>query len=420
MGIVHSVRSDLSLMLRIGDNERGQEQPLGLILESLSVAYDKSRVVNQLDLVVNQGEFVVLLGASGSGKTTILRAVAGFVEISNGTITANGFRIDKLPVERRNVGVVFQDYALFPHMTVRQNIDFGLRIRKVPNQEKSRLVDEMLDLVDLRRYADVKPNLLSGGQKQRVALARALVYTPSVLLMDEPLSALDRKLRGGLQEEIRRIVRKAGITTLYVTHDQEEAFNLADRVAILQNGRLTQVANPTELYDNPSCLYNAWFVGEANSLPIRIDKISEHSVEGGFVTKEGKQVCRVVGKKGQDLLDSDRAAIAVIRPESVHLTFDKSNSSVGNSFFDAAHFPALEGEFFAESGIDTTGRIVDVRELGSDVRYEIDVNGARLKSRMIRRSAEDLARPGDEVRVMIPLQAILVLPDTDPDNATSA
>lgn len=379
----------------------------GLTLENVRVVYEKNEVVRGLNLVVNEGEFVVLLGASGSGKTTTLKAVAGFVPIDSGKIVALDRRLDILPVEHRNVGVVFQDYALFPHMTVRKNIEFGLRIRRTSSGERKRRVDEMIDLVGLGKLADSKPSILSGGQKQRVALARALVYTPSVLLMDEPLAALDRKLRGGLQDEIRRIVREAGTTTLYVTHDQEEAFNLADRVAILQHGSLTQVASPSELYDNPSSLYTAWFVGDANAIRIHVESIDGGTVTGKWVGKHGSVMCHLSAKRGEGVLNSGVEAVGIIRPESVivhHL--DETDQS---QLRRAGTTNISENEGFL--GMTTAGTLVDVRVVGSEIRYELDVAGERLTSRKLRMVGASHGQPGDRVEIVIQQSAILALPD---------
>lgn len=375
----------------------------GLLLENVSVAYGRAEVVSGLDLAVSEGEFVVLLGASGSGKTTALRAIAGFIEIAGGRIVASGRRLDNLPVDKRNVGVVFQDYALFPHMTVRQNVEFGLKVKKVERGDINRRVDEMLELVDLARYSNAKPNALSGGQKQRVALARALVYTPSVLLMDEPLSALDRKLRGGLQEEIRRIVRRAGITTVYVTHDQEEAFSLADRVAILRNGKLTQVATPIELYDNPSNLYNAWFVGDANTFSMRVESLDGGTAIGTWITKGNEEISRVLARMGTGVLVPGKIAKGIVRPENVTVKAAQSNSG-------ERRIATGDG---ANIGIKIAGIIEDVRAVGSETRYEINVRGDLLKARMMRTDGSFMGSPGDPVEIEIPRDKMLVLPDDE-------
>lgn len=375
----------------------------GLLLENVSVAYGRTEVVSGLDLAVREGEFVVLLGASGSGKTTALRAIAGFIEIVGGRIVASGRRIDNLPVDKRNIGVVFQDYALFPHMTVRQNVEFGLKVKKVERGDINRRVDEMLELVDLARFSNAKPNALSGGQKQRVALARALVYTPSVLLMDEPLSALDRKLRGGLQEEIRRIVRRAGITTVYVTHDQEEAFSLADRVAILRNGKLTQVATPIELYDNPSNLYNAWFVGDANTFSMRVESLDGETATGTWITKDNEEISRVLTRMGTGSLVPGELAKGIVRPENVTVKPVQANSGERQiATWDSAGI-----------GIKIAGIVEDVRAVGSETRYEINVRGDLLKARMMRTDGSFMGSPGDPVEIEIPRDKMLVLPDDE-------
>jgi putative spermidine/putrescine transport system ATP-binding protein len=226
--------------------------------------------VDGVDLTVEAGELATLLGPSGSGKTTILRTIAGFESPSRGRILIDGKDVSSLSPAKRDVGVVFQHYALFPHMTAAQNIAYPLRLRRVPGAERRLRVERALELVQLDGLGDRRPAELSGGQQQRVALARALVYEPSVLLMDEPLGALDRALRLELEHELRSIRRQTGVTVLYVTHDQEEALALSDRVAIIREGRLLQEGTPGELYENPRDTFVARFLGECNLLPITV------------------------------------------------------------------------------------------------------------------------------------------------------
>ncbi|MHC8295210.1 ABC transporter ATP-binding protein [Pseudomonas sp. LB3P58] len=236
-------------------------------LEGLGKRYGEIDAVVATNLSVEKGEFVSLLGPSGCGKTTTLQMIAGFVEVSSGRIVLDGRDITHAKPASRGLGVVFQSYALFPHMTVKDNVAFGLRMRKVPGAELQQRVDRVLKLVRLNQHAERYPRELSGGQRQRVALARALVIEPPVLLLDEPLSNLDANLREEMQFEIRRIQREVGITTLMVTHDQSEALSISDRVVVMQAGRITQIDAPYTLYEHPRTEFISGFVGKANLLP---------------------------------------------------------------------------------------------------------------------------------------------------------
>jgi putative spermidine/putrescine transport system ATP-binding protein len=245
----------------------------------VSKLYPGSRepAVDRLNLAIERGEFLSLLGPSGSGKTTCLMMLAGFEPVSSGTILLEGKSIESSPAHRRNMGVVFQSYSLFPHLTVAGNVAFPLQMRKLTAGEIATRVAASLDRVRLSAYAERKPNQLSGGQQQRVALARALVFEPSLVLMDEPLAALDKKLREEMQLEIRRLHRELGVTMVYVTHDQAEAMTLSDRVAVFNRGRIEQVGVPGELYERPSGAFVAGFVGDNNSVTGRLAGIDTHS-----------------------------------------------------------------------------------------------------------------------------------------------
>lgn len=223
-------------------------------------------VLDDICLTVARGEFVTLLGSSGCGKTTTLRIIAGLEQTDSGSVWINGQDVTKLSPDKRDVNTVFQNYALFPHMNVAENIGYGLKLRKIPRGEIKKKVAQMLELVQLEGYEKRKPSELSGGQKQRVAIARALVNNPKVLLLDEPLGALDLQLRRAMQIELKHLQKKLGITFIYITHDQEEAINMSDRIAVMRDGRIEQIGTPDEIYNHPKTSYVATFVGNANIL----------------------------------------------------------------------------------------------------------------------------------------------------------
>ncbi|WP_436644009.1 ABC transporter ATP-binding protein [Microbaculum sp. FT89] len=251
-----------------------------LALENIGKRYGQVTALADVSFEIGRGEFVTLLGPSGSGKTTTLMTIAGFVEPSSGRIRRDGADISALPPEKRNFGMVFQGYALFPHMTVRGNIAYPLKIRRWPKARREMAIERVLAQVGLTDFADRKPSQLSGGQQQRVALARALVFDPDVLLLDEPLAALDKNLRKQLQSELKKLHRDVGKTFIFVTHDQEEALALSDRIAIFNNGRLEQVDAPETIYNRPTNQFVATFLGETNLVPA--DLLAEYgaAVEG--------------------------------------------------------------------------------------------------------------------------------------------
>jgi putative spermidine/putrescine transport system ATP-binding protein len=233
-------------------------------VKNLSLAYGAAKALDDVTLDFPDGQFFGLLGPSGSGKTTLLRCIAGFVYPDGGSVTIGGESVERVPVEKREIGMMFQSYALFPNMSVADNIGFGLKVRKIGNAEITRQVGEVLELVHLEGLGGRRPHQLSGGQRQRVALARAIVTRPRVLLLDEPLSALDKALRSEMQVELRRIQREVGITTIFVTHDQEEALTMSDQIGILRAGRLVRSGPPRDLYHAPQDSFTATFLGEAN------------------------------------------------------------------------------------------------------------------------------------------------------------
>ncbi|MBM2614867.1 ABC transporter ATP-binding protein [Actinoplanes sp. LDG1-06] len=279
--------------------------------------------VDHVDLDIRPGEFITLLGPSGSGKTTTLNMIVGFTDPTSGRIELNGNDISRTPAHKRNFGMVFQNYALFPHLTVAQNVAFPLRERKVAAAETDKLVREALDLVDLGGMGHRRPHELSGGQQQRVALARAVVFSPNLLLLDEPLSALDRKLRQSLQREIKRLHDELGLTFVFVTHDQDEAMTLSDRIAIFDQGRIVAVGTPTELYHRPNTTFVARFLGESNVFAGRYlaaSDVYEWHDRKWAVSPGG-------GGEGQAL---------IVRPERLGVALDETSVPAGSNVAPAA------------------------------------------------------------------------------------
>jgi len=258
-------------------------------------------VLDDICLTVARGEFVTLLGSSGCGKTTTLRIVAGLEQTDSGSVWINGQDVTKLPPDKRDVNTVFQNYALFPHMNVAENIGYGLKLRKVPRGEIKKKVAQMLELVQLEGYEKRKPSELSGGQKQRVAIARALVNNPKILLLDEPLGALDLQLRRAMQIELKHLQKKLGITFIYITHDQEEAINMSDRIAVMKDGRIEQIGTPDEIYNHPKTSYVATFVGNANILHGVAESIQG---ENAIVKIENDRVIVKLETSQQDIGDT--------------------------------------------------------------------------------------------------------------------
>ena len=256
-----------------------------VIIRDAVKRYGDFTALSGVSLNIREGEFFTLLGPSGCGKTTLLRMIAGFNSIEGGDFYFGDKRINDVPAHKRDIGMVFQNYAIFPHLTVAENVAYGLKARKVPKAEISRRVAEALELVQISHLADRKPNELSGGQQQRVALARAFVIEPSVLLMDEPLSNLDAKLRVQMRTVIKKLQRRLGITTIYVTHDQEEALAISDRIAVMKDGVIMQIGTPNEIYAKPQNPFVAGFIGTSNFL--------DCDVAGGKVTIQGEQTLEI-------------------------------------------------------------------------------------------------------------------------------
>jgi putative spermidine/putrescine transport system ATP-binding protein len=306
-----------------------------LQLTDITKCYGDFRAVDEVSLDVADGEFLVLLGPSGCGKTITLRIVAGFVEASSGSVRLGERDISELPPWRRNAGLVFQSYALFPHMTVAENVAFGLEMRKIPKVEIGLKIVEALRLVRLDHLSDRLPRQLSGGQQQRVALARALVFRPDVLLLDEPLSNLDAKLRQDVRVEIRELQRKLGLTTVMVTHDQEEALTMADRLVVMNEGRIRQIGSQQDLYERPSEKFVADFVGRSSFIDGRMDGSGRFVSAGGLVI-----ACEGTGAG---------AASLGLRPERLALM--------------TAHAPAMDNTF--------AGAVEFISYLGSQVDLHV-------------------------------------------------
>jgi putative spermidine/putrescine transport system ATP-binding protein len=352
------------------------ERP-ALVLRDLRKVFGTVVACDDVGLEVRRGEFVTLLGPSGSGKTTTLRMVAGFTAPSGGTIEIDGRDMTRVPPHRRNVGMVFQNYALFPHMTAAQNIAFPLQMRGVPRQEQRDRVERALGLVKLEGFGDRYPRQLSGGQQQRIALARAVVFEPAVLLMDEPLGALDRKLREALQVEIMHVSRQIGATVLYVTHDQEEALVMSDRIAIFNKGRIEQLGDGEDLYDRPVSVFVADFIGDSNILR---GTYQRDGAEGGFVTRESSRWRIGRGAAGRAALDDGAAAALVIRPERTQILAPTDAATPESNVVEAT--------------------IDEVLYLGAERKYALRLgDGQRVAVREHRDGSERTWDRGDAVRL---------------------
>ena len=286
-----------------------------LDLRGISKYYGDFAAIDDVSLTVEPGRFLTLLGPSGSGKTTLLMAIAGFVHPTRGEIMLDGKAITGLPAEKRNFGMVFQGYALFPHMTVAENVGFPLKVRGIAKDESAALVADALDLVQLGHQSTKKPNELSGGQQQRVALARAMVFKPALMLLDEPLSALDRKLRADLQWELKSLHDRVGMTFIYVTHDQDEALSMSDEIVVLRDGRIVQQDDPHSLYDRPRTRFVANFMGGSNFIHGKVIATTGHVFRYAVQDQTFEQVDVSLGapvKRGQDIL-------VALAPEKISL-----------------------------------------------------------------------------------------------------
>jgi spermidine/putrescine ABC transporter ATP-binding subunit len=334
--------------------------------------YGGIRAVAGLDLVVYEGELLSLLGPSGCGKTTTLNLIAGFVPTTSGRIRIDGQDVTDRPAHQRRLGVVFQSYALFPHLSVFENVAFGLRERRTPRAEIERRVRASLALVRLDTRAEHRPAQLSGGMQQRVALARALVYEPRVLLLDEPLAALDKKLREEMRSELREIQRSVGITTVFVTHDQSEALGLSDRIAVMHRGRIEQLGAPREIYERPATRFVAEFIGASSVLRGR-------ATAADRVTLTGGEAVRVLGVPG---LRAGEAVELAIRPERIRLA-------------------GGEGENVMD------GRVIGVVYQGLQTELTVEVGGGQRLFVFVAEPAPAALAPGQAVRLHLPSDAFM-------------
>jgi spermidine/putrescine ABC transporter ATP-binding subunit len=353
-------------------------------LRDLGRSYGPVAAVDGIDLTVFEGEFLSLLGPSGCGKTTTLNLIAGFIEPTRGRVLIDGEDVTGVPAYRRGLGVVFQNYALFPHMTVFENIAFGLRMRGAARAEMARRVGEALTLVRLEGYARARPAQLSGGMQQRVALARALVFQPKVLLLDEPLAALDKKLREEMRAELREIQRAVRITTIFVTHDQQEALGVSDRIAVMGRGRIQQLGTPREIYARPAARFVADFIGASNLLPVRVAAVRGDEAE---VELEGVGRLQVRGPGGGTALVPGGRVDLLIRPERIAL------------------LPADAG-----GPNILSAKIVDLTFLGSHTEARVEVHGGlRLLVALDEHRCPAALAEGAAVRVALPPDAFLAL-----------
>jgi spermidine/putrescine transport system ATP-binding protein len=363
-----------------------------LTLKDVTKSFDGNTVVDSIDMHIEEGQFVSLLGPSGCGKTTTLRLIAGLEKLDRGSIFLNEHRIDTMPVYRRNIGMVFQSYALFPHMTVWDNVQYGLQMRRVPADERVRRISRAIEMVHLKGYERRKPRQISGGQQQRVALARALVIEPHILLLDESLSALDKKLREEMQVELRTLQRSLGITTLFVTHDKDEALTMSDRVAIMDGGRIVQDGSPVEMYERPVNSFVANFLGEANILrgslrpapaagsPAGTAAGSAPATVGGELTLESGEILPIIGT-----VRADGPKSYCVRPERIRISSVKEGP---------ASIPV---------------RVDFITYTGNLSRYRLTAEGMEIKVHQKNESAIPPFEMGQNAYIIIPADTLVPL-----------
>lgn len=373
-------------------------------------------VLDDICLTVARGEFVTLLGSSGCGKTTTLRIIAGLEQTDSGSVWINGQDVTKLPPDKRDVNTVFQNYALFPHMNVAENIGYGLKLRKVPRGEIKKKVAQMLELVQLEGYEKRKPSELSGGQKQRVAIARALVNNPKVLLLDEPLGALDLQLRRAMQIELKHLQKKLGITFIYITHDQEEAINMSDRIAVMRDGRIEQIGTPDEIYNHPKTSYVATFVGNANILHGAAESIQGQNA----IVKIGNDKVIVKLETSQQntedtgvkqYLSAGEKVTLAVRSENILLQETAVIGDTGTDHRDAVDISVADGSLDAHNKNSVSGLQATVTEknfAGGQLRVTLKLSdGTQLIAS--RYGIDASVAEGQTVRCsFLPTDAVLV------------
>jgi spermidine/putrescine ABC transporter ATP-binding subunit len=362
-------------------------QSVELEVSELTKRYSPQVVVGPISFEVHEGEFFSLLGPSGCGKTTTLRCIAGFESLSRGAIRLHGERLDDKPPHRRDVGLVFQNYALFPHLTVFDNVAFGLRLRRVSKAEIADRVGRILQLVDLAGMAARLPAQLSGGQQQRVAIARSLVLEPRILMFDEPLSNLDFKLRIQMREELRNLQRRLGKTSIYVTHDQTEALALSDRIAVLSHGRIEQIGTPGDIYEQPATAFVAEFIGNSNMLRARI--VEHRDSRAVVMTETGLQLSCFAAPTAA-LANGGNVSV-LLRPERIHIEMPGGAAAPGLNRVAA--------------------QISDVTYLGEDLHLSLDlVGGERLRASVKNSNAARGWVPAQPVELVIEAADLRLLP----------
>lgn len=359
---------------------------VGVSIEHITKRFANVAAVDDLSLEIRPGELFTLLGPSGCGKTTLLRTIAGFYIQDNGTISFNGTQIDHLPPHKRDTGMVFQSYAVFPFMTVFDNVAYGLKARKVPKNEIRQRTQSAIELVRLQGFEHRRPDQLSGGQQQRVAVARAIAIEPQVLLMDEPLSNLDAKLRVEMRVDIRRLQKKLGITMIYVTHDQEEALAISDKIAVMEKGKLAQVATSWEIYNKPASPYVANFIGVTNFFACRV------------ISADRDQHSAVLHFQGQELelpyvLDTEEQEIVVsLRPEALEIV--------------------SEHETLADDSVIFQSKVIDSTYIGAVLRITAETRtGERFQIAVNNPDYDDLLEEGRELNVRFSLKDMIVFPE---------
>lgn len=327
-----------------------------IILELRDVVkkFEDQEAVKNISLRINKGEFLTLLGPSGCGKTTTLRMIAGFESPTSGKIILENEQVEGKEPHKRNVNTVFQNYALFPHMNVFDNVAYGLKIKRVSKDDISKRVNEMLTLVQLNGFEKRKPNQLSGGQRQRVAIARALINKPKVLLLDEPLGALDLKLRKQMQVELKRLQKKLGITFIYVTHDQEEALNMSDRIAVMKDGLIEQIGEPKEIYERPRTKFVASFIGESNLIDVKVKRVDDKNIA---VLLENNEF-RLTYDNYEEA--KDKRSYISVRPENVEYSTEKRDTGLKGIIREHSYVGAL---------IKTVGQLKNGKEI---IAYDYD------------------------------------------------